>query len=121
MDQAASLLCREGAALLLDCRTLETEHVALGLEDHELVTLVVDTRVRHDLADGGYADRRAACVAAAEALGVDCPARRDAGDAGPAGRDAAASAPATSSPNRRGSTASSTCCAAVAPRRSGPS
>lgn len=76
MDQAASLLCREGAALLLDCRTLESEHVALGLEDHALVTLVVDTRVRHDLADGGYADRRAACVAAAEALGV--PALRDA-------------------------------------------
>ena len=76
MDQAASLLCREGSALLLDCRTLEAEHVALGLEEHELVTLVVDTRVRHDLADGGYADRRAACVAAAEALGVD--ALRDA-------------------------------------------
>jgi galactokinase len=76
MDQAASLLCREGAALLLDCRTLEAEHVTLGLEVHELVTLVVDTRVRHDLADGGYADRRAACVAAAEALGV--PALRDA-------------------------------------------
>ncbi|WP_433026579.1 galactokinase [Actinomycetospora sp. CA-053990] len=76
MDQAASLLCREGAALLLDCRTLEAEHVALGLGDHGLVTLVVDTRVRHDLADGGYADRRAACVAAAGALGV--PALRDA-------------------------------------------
>ncbi|PVZ09102.1 galactokinase [Actinomycetospora cinnamomea] len=76
MDQAASLLCREGSALLLDCRTLEARDVALGLEDRGLVTLVVDTRVRHDLADGGYADRRAACVAAAAALGV--PALRDA-------------------------------------------
>jgi galactokinase len=76
MDQAASLLCREGAALLLDCRTLEAHDVALGLEEAGLVTLVVDTRVRHDLADGGYADRRAACLAAAEALGV--PALRDA-------------------------------------------
>ncbi|MDD7968297.1 galactokinase [Actinomycetospora lemnae] len=76
MDQAASLLCREGAALLLDCRTLEGQDVALGLDEVGLVTLVVDTRVRHDLADGGYADRRAACVAAAEALGV--PALRDA-------------------------------------------
>ncbi|HSK60489.1 MAG TPA: galactokinase [Actinomycetospora sp.] len=76
MDQAASLLCREGGALLLDCRTLEAEDVALGLEAAGLETLVVDTRVRHDLADGGYADRRAACVAAAEALGV--PALRDA-------------------------------------------
>jgi galactokinase len=76
MDQAASLLCRDGAALLLDCRTLHGEDVALGLDEVGLVTLVVDTRVRHDLADGGYADRRAACVAAAEALGV--PALRDA-------------------------------------------
>jgi galactokinase len=76
MDQAASLLCRDGAALLLDCRTLQGEDVALGLDEVGLVTLVVDTRVRHDLADGGYADRRAACVAAAEALGV--PALRDA-------------------------------------------
>jgi galactokinase len=76
MDQAASLLCREGSALLLDCRTLAAEDVALGLEVAGLEMLVVDTRVRHDLADGGYADRRAACVAAAEALGV--PALRDA-------------------------------------------
>jgi galactokinase len=36
--------------------------------------------VRHDLADGGYADRHAACVAAAAALGV--PALRDADLAG---------------------------------------
>ncbi|WP_433781999.1 galactokinase [Actinomycetospora sp. CA-101289] len=76
MDQAASLLCREGGALLLDCRTLHSEDVALGLEAAGLETLVVDTGVRHDLADGGYADRRAACVAAAEALGVS--ALRDA-------------------------------------------
>ena len=76
MDQAASLLCRAGTALLLDCRTLETAQVALGLEEAGLVVLVIDTGVRHDLADGGYADRRAACVAAAAALGV--PALRDA-------------------------------------------
>ncbi|HEY2224566.1 galactokinase [Actinomycetospora sp.] len=76
MDQAASLLCREGSALLLDCRSMATEDVALGLEDADLGILVIDSRVRHDLADGGYADRRAACVAAAAALGV--PALRDA-------------------------------------------
>ncbi|GAA4846528.1 galactokinase [Actinomycetospora corticicola] len=76
MDQAASLLCREGSALLLDCRSMATEDVALGFETAGLAVLVIDSRVRHDLADGGYADRRAACVAAAEALGV--PALRDA-------------------------------------------
>ena len=70
MDQAASLLCREGSALLLDCRSMATADVALGLEEAGLGILVVDSRVRHDLADGGYADRRAACVAAAAALGV---------------------------------------------------
>ncbi|MDT7744228.1 MAG: galactokinase [Actinomycetota bacterium] len=80
MDQAASLLCREGSALLLDCRSMATEDVALGLVAADLGILVVDSRVRHDLADGGYADRRAACVAAAAALGV--PALRDADLAG---------------------------------------
>jgi galactokinase len=76
LDQAASLLCKEGSALLLDCRSMATEDVVLGLESADLGILVVDSRVRHDLADGGYADRRAACVAAAAALGV--PALRDA-------------------------------------------
>lgn len=76
MDQAASLLCRTGTALLLDCRSMVSEHVALGLEDADLAVLVADTGVRHDLADGGYAERRAACVAAAAALGI--PALRDA-------------------------------------------
>ena len=32
--------------------------------------LLIDTNVRHDLADGAYADRRAACERAAAALGV---------------------------------------------------
>jgi len=70
MDQAASLLCREGSALLLDCRSMATQDVALGLAEAGLGILVVDSRVRHDLADGGYADRHAACVTAAAALGV---------------------------------------------------
>jgi galactokinase len=75
MDQAASLLCREGAALLIDCRTLATDDVDLGLEAAGLTALVIDTRVRHDLADGGYAARRRDCETAAERLGV--PALRD--------------------------------------------
>lgn len=77
MDQAASLLCREGAALLLDCRTYATVDVDLGLDAAGLTTVVIDTRVRHDLADGGYAARRRECQEAAAALGV--PALRDAG------------------------------------------
>src|SRR5439155_4005323 len=55
MDQAASLLGREGTALLLDCGTLEYRHVALP---DDLTVLVVDSGDRHSLEDTGYAERQ---------------------------------------------------------------
>jgi galactokinase len=70
MDQYASLLCEEGAALLVDCRSLEAENVPLDLKGANLALLVCDTRVERGLADTGYNDRRAACERAARALGV---------------------------------------------------
>ena len=75
MDQTASLLGRSGAAVFLDCRTLETETVPLGLEPAGLAVLVIDTKVHHSHATGGYRDRRASCEAGAAALGV--PSLRD--------------------------------------------
>src|SRR5215218_9681388 len=45
MDQYASLLCEEGAALLVDCRSLEAENVPLDLKGADLALLVCDTRV----------------------------------------------------------------------------
>ena len=71
MDQYASLLCAEGAALLVDCRSLEAEAVPLDLKKAGLALLVCDTQVERGLADTGYNDRRAACERAAEALGVE--------------------------------------------------
>ena len=71
MDQYASLLCEKGAALLIDCRSLEAESVPLDLEGADLTLLVCDTRVERGLADTGYNDRRAACERAAETLGVE--------------------------------------------------
>jgi len=76
MDQMVSMLGRAGHALFLDTRSLETEQVPLPLEAVGLCLLVLDTRAGHRLVDGAYADRRAACEAAAAALGV--PALRDA-------------------------------------------
>lgn len=70
MDQAASLRCRPGHALLLDTRDGSTRHIPLDLEQHGLALLVVDTRAEHQLADGQYASRRAACERAAAHLGV---------------------------------------------------
>ena len=71
MDQYASLLCEAGAALLVDCRSLEAENVPLDLEGAGLALAVCDTRVERGLADTGYNDRRAACERAARALGVE--------------------------------------------------
>jgi galactokinase len=71
MDQYASLLCEEGAALLVDCRSLEAESVPLDLNGAGLALLVCDTRVERGLADTGYNDRRAACERAAGTLGVE--------------------------------------------------
>jgi galactokinase len=76
MDQMVAMLGRAGHALFLDTRSLETEQVPLPLEAAGLRLVVIDTRAGHRLVDGAYADRRAACEAAAATLGV--PALRDA-------------------------------------------
>jgi galactokinase len=78
MDQAASLLCQAGRALLLDCRSGDTSQVPLDPAAAGLALLVVDTGARRALADGRYAQRRRECEQAARALGV--PSLRDAAD-----------------------------------------
>ncbi len=70
MDQSASLLGRTDAAVFLDCRSLEAEVVPLGLEIAELEVLLIDTRVEHAHASGGYRERRASCELGARTLGV---------------------------------------------------
>ncbi|MFB9237239.1 galactokinase [Plantactinospora siamensis] len=75
MDQSASIRCREGHALFLDCRSLEVEHIPFDLAGDGLAMVVVDTRAEHRHVDGEYADRRRACEEAARRLGV--PALRD--------------------------------------------
>jgi galactokinase len=55
LDQAASLLGREGCALLLDCGTLEHRWVQVP---QELAVIVVDSGERHSHEGSGYADRR---------------------------------------------------------------
>ena len=71
MDQSASLRCRAGHALRLDCRTGGGEQVPFDLEGAGLALLVIDTRAEHSLVDGQYGARRAACERAARALGVE--------------------------------------------------
>ncbi|MBB3678623.1 galactokinase [Modestobacter versicolor] len=71
MDQTVALLAEEGSALLIHTRDFRTEPVQLGLAEAGLELMVIDTRVKHTLADGQYAKRRADCDAAARELGLE--------------------------------------------------
>ncbi|MFJ2392933.1 galactokinase [Streptomyces sp. NPDC087843] len=70
MDQTASACCAEGHALHLDCRDLSIRQIPFDLASQGLELLVVDTRVKHALGDGAYAERRAGCEEGARQLGV---------------------------------------------------
>ncbi|GGV02840.1 galactokinase [Streptomyces litmocidini] len=70
MDQMASACAEEGHVLHLDTRDLSYRQVPFDLAGEGLRLLVVDTRVKHALGDGAYAERRAGCEAGARALGV---------------------------------------------------
>ena len=70
MDQSASMLGELDHAVFLDCRSLEAESIALGFAASGLEILIIDTRVEHRHADGGYASRRAACELGARVMGV---------------------------------------------------
>ena len=68
MDQLCSLFGVEDHALLLDCRSLDITPVALP---QDLAVLVVHSGRARTLVGSEYADRRAACEAAAARVGVE--------------------------------------------------
>ena len=68
MDQFTSILGRENHALLLDCRSRTTTLVAMA--NPEVTVLIINTNIRHKLAEGEYAKRRAQCEEAAKVLKV---------------------------------------------------
>ena len=70
LDQTASLRCRQGHALALDCRDMSARQVPFDLGAVGLELLVIDTRAKHSLADGQYGSRRADCEESARILGV---------------------------------------------------
>jgi galactokinase len=67
MDQLSSLCGRRDSALLIDCRSLAVEPVPLP---PGLAVVVADSGVPRALAETGYAERRAACEAAAARLSL---------------------------------------------------
>ncbi len=70
LDQTAALRARVGHVLLIDFRDGSTEPIPWHLPALGWTLLVTDTRTRHALTDGAYAERRAQCDAAARTLGL---------------------------------------------------
>lgn len=68
MDQFASAMGRRDHLLLLDCRSQQVRHVPMS--DESIAVLIVNSHVKHELNDGGYALRRQQCNAAATGLGI---------------------------------------------------
>jgi galactokinase len=67
MDQMISAAGRAGHALLIDCRSLQTEAVPLPLGT---TVVVLDTATRRGLVDSAYNERRRQCESAARVFGV---------------------------------------------------
>ncbi|MDR2388461.1 MAG: galactokinase [Tannerellaceae bacterium] len=66
MDQFASIFGKAGSLILLDCRSLEYQYFPFNPVGYKLVLL--NTNVKHALADGEYNKRRASCERAAAAI-----------------------------------------------------
>ena len=69
MDQFASVFGKKGHLMRLDCRSLEHEYYPFNPEGYTLV--LVDSRVKHELADSPYNKRRASCERVAAKLGLE--------------------------------------------------
>ena len=69
MDQFASVFGKEGNLMRLDCRSLDYEYFPFRPKDYKLV--LVDSRVKHELADSPYNKRRESCERVAKKLGVE--------------------------------------------------
>ena len=75
LDQLSSAFAAADAVLHIDTRSFDIAVHPFALRDSDLALLVINTKVQHAHGESGYADRRAACEAAAAALEV--PALRD--------------------------------------------
>jgi galactokinase len=74
MDQYASMFGLKKSALLLDCRTIESQPYKIDFKDYKL--MLINTNVKHDLSESEYNDRREVCERVSGLLHLD--ALRDA-------------------------------------------
>lgn len=70
MDQYTVACCKRGHAMLLDCRSLDVEQVAIP---PSAGMLIIDSGVKHRLPDSGYNRRSDECAEAVNILSQDAP------------------------------------------------
>ena len=68
MDQFSSVLCESDHVLLLDCRDQSFQQIPFSNPD--IVVLIINSEVKHELSGGEYAQRRSQCEDALEKLGA---------------------------------------------------
>ena len=69
MDQFASVMGKKGHLMRLDCRSMDFEYFPFDPKGYKLV--LVDSRVKHELAGSPYNDRRNSCENVAKTIGVE--------------------------------------------------
>jgi len=69
MDQFISVMGKQGSALLIDCKSLESRRVPIA--DPTVSVLITNSNVKHKLTGSEYPARRAACLQSAAALGKE--------------------------------------------------
>ncbi|XP_022313681.1 galactokinase-like [Crassostrea virginica] len=67
MDQFISVMGQEGHALLIDCRSMEAQLVPMN--DPNVVVLVTNSNVKHELTGSEYPTRKRQCEVAAQVMG----------------------------------------------------
>lgn len=74
MDQFASVFGQEGKLMRLDCRSREFEYFPFHPKRYKLVLL--DSKVKHELASSAYNERRKSCENVVEALQKKFPEKK---------------------------------------------
>lgn len=74
MDQFASVFGQEGKLMRLDCRSREFEYFPFHPKGYKLVLL--DSKVKHELASSAYNERRKSCENVVEALQKKFPEKK---------------------------------------------
>lgn len=63
MDQFISILGKKGSALLIDCRDMTSTLIPMA--DPNVVVLIINSNVKHELTGSEYSSRRTQCQQAA--------------------------------------------------------